>query len=284
MPELPEVETIVQGLKEKIAGQRISRVTLNLPKIVRSDLKEFLSSLPGQVIERVWRRGKFIIIDLSRDHSLIVHLGMTGQLTYVSSAAPLLKYTHLTLQLENNDLHQLRYRALRQFGYIRLVDSGQLKGVESLAKLGPEPFELTLEQFIHLIGAHRGRIKPLLLDQGVIAGIGNIYADEILYRAQIHPRRPADSLTPLHLKKIYHAMREVLVAAIEKRGSSVQDYVTSDGEAGEYQRLHQVYHRQGQPCFRCGALIAREKLGGRSTHYCPRCQRYIVYTMKGARI
>ncbi len=276
MPELPEVETVVQGLKEKITGRRISQVTLNLSKIIRSDLKEFLNSLQGQVIERVWRRGKFIIIDLSRDQSLIVHLGMTGQLTYVSSAAPLLKHTHLTLHLENNDLHQLRYRDLRQFGYIRLVDSDQLKDVESLTKLGPEPFELTLEQFMNLMGARRVRIKPLLLDQGVIAGIGNIYADEILYRAQIHPRQPADSLTPLQLKKMYHAMREVLVAAIEKRGSSVQDYVTSEGELGEYQRLHQVYHRQSQPCFRCGALIAREKVGGRSTHWCPRCQKYIA--------
>jgi formamidopyrimidine-DNA glycosylase len=276
MPELPEVETIVQGLKEKITGQRISRVTLNLSKIIRSDLKEFLNSLPGQFIERVWRRGKFIIIDLSRDQSLIVHLGMTGQLTYVSSAAPLLKHTHLILQLENNDLYQLRYRDLRQFGYIRLADSDQLKDVESLTKLGPEPFELALEQFTHLIGVHRGRIKPLLLDQSLIAGLGNIYADEILYRAQIHPRQSADSLTTLQLKKLYHAMREVLVAAIEKGGSSVQDYVTSDGELGEYQLLHQVYHRQGQPCFRCGALIVRDKVGGRSTHYCPQCQRYIL--------
>ncbi len=268
MPELPEVETIVRGLQKQIAGKKIVGVRVILPKIIRGEERDFITPVSGYTIQKVWRRGKMIVIDLAEGRSLLVHLKMTGQLVFSSAEAAVTKHTHLILEL--SDGQQLRYLDMRQFGYFCLADASLVAG---LTPSGAEPLDISGDEFKILMQSRRARIKSLLLNQSFIAGIGNIYADEILHRAGIHPLQHTHTLSETQIAKIYQAMQEVLRQAIEQRGSSISDFVDSSGQKGNYQRYHRVYQRQGQPCFTCREKITRIKIGGRSSHFCPNCQK-----------
>jgi len=272
MPELPEVECVVRGLRVRIMRRSIQRVTVRLPRIVLGSPLDLAENLPGSTFEDIRRRGKLIIMNLSRGLSLLVHLRMTGQLLYLPIDAPLEKHTHLILHLADHG-HQLRYRDQRQFGWLQLVETPRLENHPQIAQLGPEPLEISAEAFVRRIGARRRQIKPLLLDQTAIAGLGNIYADEALYRAKIHPLRRASDVSTLKLKRLHRSIQEVLREAINCSGTTVEQYRGVDGETGDFQGFLRVYERQGRPCGRCGRLIVKIRVGGRGTHVCPRCQR-----------
>jgi formamidopyrimidine-DNA glycosylase len=276
MPELPEVETVVRGLRAALPGRRILDVRLGKTDFI-DDPVALEESLPGARIVEVSRVGKFIRLELLRGGPaaiadqrlyLYVHLGMTGQLTLRERGYPVAPHTHGFFALD--DGRELRYTDIRRFGRIRLVGASLAAGFRSL--LGSEPLEITLEEFRARFGGRRARIKALLLDQGVLRGLGNIYTDESLFRARIHPARLASKLTESQMAALYHAVREILTAAIRLRGSSISDYVDSEGNRGEFQRLHRVYQREGKPCVRCAAKIRRVIVAGRSSYFCPHCQ------------
>jgi formamidopyrimidine-DNA glycosylase len=271
MPELPEVETIARGLGATLPGRRVVSVRLGKTDFI-DDPAAVKRQVPGARIVAVRRYGKFLLLDLEtvdRAFSLLVHLGMTGRLVTSDAKAPIPRHTHVLMALD--DGRELRYTDVRRFGRMGILADGAEES--RLGSLGIDPLEAPEREFIALLHGRRARIKALLLDQTVLRGIGNIYADESLWRARIHPRRLGANLTPQEIGRLYRAMRKVLEEAIEARGSSIADYVDSDGNLGGFQRLHRVYQRQGQKCFRCGARIRRAMVAGRSSHFCPQCQR-----------
>jgi formamidopyrimidine-DNA glycosylase len=276
MPELPEVETVVRGLRASLPGRTILDVRLGKTDFI-DDPVALAEQLPGAQIMDISRLGKFVCIKLlptgPADNPearlyLMVHLGMTGQLTTRHPADPVAPHTHGFFALD--DGRELRYSDIRRFGRILLIPESLIAVFRG--RLGPEPLETTLEEFRARFGLRRARIKALLLDQGVLRGVGNIYADESLFRARIHPARIAARLTQTQLATLHRAIREVLTSAIRLRGSSISDYVDSDGNRGEFQRRHRVYQREGKPCVRCGEKIRRVTVAGRSSYFCPRCQ------------
>lgn len=274
MPELPEVTTIVNELKEEIVGKKIDDIEVRLPKIVRGDI----SKLIGQKIEKVERRAKLIIVRLS-EGNLAVHLKMTGQLFYLPpgreqtmSGEKENKFTHVIFHF--SDGSRLLFNDLRQFGYIKVLTHDQLT---QLVKndYGIEPLEsaFTAEKLQEIIYTHPTmRLKALLTDQSIIAGIGNIYADESLWEAKIHPLTQADALADGEIKALYRGIRKVLAEALQYRGTSMDTYRRTTGEKGEYELHRRVYRRDGEPCSRCKTTIKRISVGGRGTHFCPRCQ------------
>ncbi|MCL6481263.1 MAG: bifunctional DNA-formamidopyrimidine glycosylase/DNA-(apurinic or apyrimidinic site) lyase [Firmicutes bacterium] len=274
MPELPEVETVARGLATVLPGRRIAAVRLGKTDFI-SDPAVLQASLPGCQIAAVRRYGKFLLFDLlpsngaGRSGTLLVHLGMTGQLVVQPAAAPVAPHTHALLTLD--DGRQLRYTDVRRFGRLALVSAEDLRA--SLAALGPDPLELSAAEFCTRLGRRRARIKSVLLDQRTLRGLGNIYVDESLWRAQIHPTEQAARLGPARLKRLYRAIRHILREAIRWRGSSIANYRDAAGAPGGYQQRHCVYGREGKPCLRCRAKIRRVLVAGRSSHYCPRCQR-----------
>ena len=273
MPELPEVETVVRGLQTVLPGRRILKVRLGKTDFIE-DPAALERDLPGRRINGVRRHGKFLVVELGRSHkdsatlSLLIHLGMTGQILVCPPDARIAPHTHVFLGLD--DGREFRYVDIRRFGKMRLLANGSPE--TSLQKLGSDPLEISQEQFSALIHSRHARIKALLLDQSVLRGMGNIYTDESLWRARIHPARRGSSLKPDGLRRLYQAVRDVLIEAIRLRGSSVSDYVDSEGRPGEFQLRHRVYQRTGKTCFRCGAVVRRSVVAGRSSHYCPRCQ------------
>jgi formamidopyrimidine-DNA glycosylase len=276
MPELPEVETVVRGLRASLPSRTILDVRLGKTDFI-DDPVALAERLPGTRIRDVTRLGKFISIDLvpcgpatelAEPFHLIIHLGMTGQLTTRLSGDPVPPHTHVFFALD--DGRELRYTDIRRFGRILLVPQSRIALFRD--RLGAEPLEITLEEFFTRFGSRRARVKALLLDQGVLRGVGNIYADESLFRARIHPARIASNLTPTQLTALHQSVREILTAAIRLRGSSISDYVDSDGNRGEFQLRHRVYQREGKPCTRCREKIRRVIVAGRSSHFCPRCQ------------
>lgn len=273
MPELPEVETIARGLRATLPGRRIVGVRLGKTDFI-DDPAAIEREIPGTKILGVRRHGKFLLLDLEsanqdpRNFALLVHLGMTGQLVRCDARAPIVPHTHVFFALD--DGRELRYTDVRRFGRMAVVEDGVQE--KSLGSLGLEPLEASEEQFVNLLKNRRARIKALLLDQTVLRGIGNIYADESLWRARINPKRLGANLSPKELRRLYRAVQAVLHGAIEARGSSIADYVDSDGNSGEFQQLHRVYQREGKKCFRCGTAIKRAIVAGRSSHFCPHCQ------------
>lgn len=270
MPELPEVETVARGLRDPLVGHTISGVTVRWPRTIAAPSPDkFSEQIVNRQVVSVRRRGKYVVIELDRGF-LLIHLKMSGQLRVASAGEPLDRHTHTIFDLE--DGRQLRFRDVRKFGRVHLVDDpGQVTG-----NLGPEPLadEFTLAAFRRLLARRSGRLKSLLLNQQFLAGLGNIYADEALFAARLHPLRKANSLSPDEQERLYQAIREVLSRAIAGRGTTLDDqgYTDADGQTGSYQEQITVYGRAGQPCKRCGAPIARIVLGARSTHFCPRCQ------------
>jgi len=274
MPELPEVETVVRGLRPRLKGRRIVRLEIRQPLVIRGSLAAFRRSLRGARIRRIRRHGKHIVLELSsglnhaRAVSWVVHLGMTGQFYVCRPEAPRLKHTHVVARLSSGE--QLRYRDPRRFGKMLLLREDQL--ADYFAPLGPEPLRISFDTFARLFAGRRAPVKNLLLNQNRLRGLGNIYANEALFMAGIHPARAAGSLGRAELERLYRAMRNVLRRAIAEQGTTVADYRTAEGEPGDYQNFLRVYDREGQPCPRCGSTIERLVLAGRSSHFCPQCQ------------
>ncbi len=273
MPELPEVETVARGLREQITGRRIVAVRLGKTDFI-DDPAALERDLPGARIESVARHGKFLLLRLEPSGgnggrlSLLIHLGMTGQLAPRPPEYPIAAHTHVFFALD--DGRELRYTDIRRFGRLALVAEAQLEKI--IGPLGADPLEISAEDFRARLAGRQAMIKALLLDQRFLRGMGNIYADESLWRARIHPARHAARLTLEEARQLRRAIRDVLAAAIRFRGSSVSNYVDAEGQPGSYQQRHRVYQREGKKCFRCGAKIRRMIVAGRSSHFCPRCQ------------
>jgi len=269
MPELPEVETIANGLNRRVAGDRIESVWVgSKPEPLKSPALEISRTLEGAEVERVRRVGKHIVFDLRSEKNpesqWIVHLGMTGKMLVASPEAELPPHTHLVAKLGSG--RELRFVDPRRFGRLE-VRRGSFHGP------GAEPLEIAVEEFAGLFHRSQAPIKAALLNQKLLHGVGNIYADEALFRAGIRPRRRSHTLSRAELGKLHAALKKVLQAAIAAGGSSVSDYVDADGEAGFFQIQHRVYGREGKPCTKCKGAIKKIVVGGRGTHYCPRCQK-----------
>ena len=278
MPELPEVEVVRRDLEKEIVGRRVKTVDVRGARSVRRHRSgaEFASRLEGRTIARVERRGKYLVHRLDDGQALVVHLGMSGQLLRPASAKdPLAKHTHVVITFTQGG--QLRFVDPRTFGEMFVADPDTLgEHVEELRHLGMDPLEESMqwEGFGRLLTARRTKLKPLLMDQKFLAGIGNIYSDEILFAAGLRWDRPSDSLTPEEVRRLYRAMVEILQSAVKHRGSSLSDaqYVDLFGKPGGFQALHAVYDREGLACPRCRRIIVRERTGGRSTYFCATCQ------------
>lgn len=270
MPELPEVETVVRGLRDEVVGRRFTHVSCHWPpQIVGLSPEAFASRLVGRCVEALNRRGKFIVFDLS-EGALLIHLKMTGRLYVAARGEREEADRWLRAVFEMDDGRELRFSDLRKFGRLYLVSQAS----QVIGGLGPEPLsdDFTLDEFLARLARRRGMIKPLLLNQRFIAGIGNIYADEALWLARIDPRRRADTLKPHEAERLYYAIRTVLEDGIRYEGASVNWYRKADGATGSYQDHFNVYRRAGQPCSRCGASIHKIRVGQRGTHFCPTCQ------------
>ena len=290
MPELPEVETIVADLRPHLAGRTIVRCELAFPTIVRHpEPEEFVDSIAGMRIQAVDRRGKYILIRLSAHATpsppsattptpwggvdLVVHLGMTGQLRLFDPVTPLEKHTHAVFTLD--DGRQLRYRDPRRFGRLLLGTEDGLLTAKKMPRLGPEPIDpdFAAEELYRRLKRRRAPLKAVLLDQGAVAGVGNIYADESLYRARLRPSRIASTVSKQSARRLHQAMRESLQLAIVNRGSSVDTYRDAWGEVGGQQEKLLVYGRAGEPCFTCGRPLSSMRIAGRTTVFCRHCQR-----------
>jgi len=281
MPELPEVETVARGLQKSVAGRRIVSVRLGKTDFI-DDPAAMEQHLPGRQIEKVERYGKFMLLRLSargnadahpengdvEAASLLVHLGMTGQLAPCAAVQPSAKHTHVWFELD--DGRELRYTDPRRFGRMAYLTGPGL--AEELTVFGADPLSVSTEEFVSRIRSRNGQIKALLLNQSILRGVGNIYADESLWRAKIHPMRRGSELTKKQAQLLRRVLQDVLRKAILARGSSISDFLDAEGQPGEYQRHHRAYGREGKRCYRCGAAIQRVIVAGRSTYFCPKCQ------------
>ena len=275
MPELPEVETIRRSLVPRLLARRIERLDVFLPKAVKGmDVEEARTRLTGQVIGGLGRRGKYLLLELAGGDCLAFHLRMTGQLLLRASGSQREDHTHLVFALSGGE--DLRYLDQRKFGgFNYLVPGGTVPA--GLAELGPEPLaEGFTPAVLHsILTGRQGPLKGVLLDQRRMAGIGNIYADEILHRSGLAPTRVAGSLDERETSALCGAMRTVLAEGIAHRGTTRRDYVDGDGRPGQYQERLRVYGRAGEPCLSCGGEIVRLVVAGRGTYYCPRCQPHL---------
>jgi formamidopyrimidine-DNA glycosylase len=273
MPELPEVETVANGVHARVRGQRIVRVwTSGKPQTFKSPESEIAETLTGKWIERVRRVGKSIVMDLKKnpakktnDAQFLVHLGMTGRLLVSQPEVSLPPHTHAVLSL--GDGREVRFVDPRRFGRLSVV-----KQPGGYTGPGAEPTTISVEDFSQLFKGRKLAIKAALLNQSILHGVGNIYADESLFRAGIRPRKPAGKLTRAELARLHKALQAVLAHAIKLGGSSVSDYVDADGVRGFFQLQHKVYGRAGEDCSDCGSALKKIVVGGRTAIYCPRCQ------------
>jgi formamidopyrimidine-DNA glycosylase len=281
MPELPEVETVARDLRPRILGATISGARVTWPRTVRTHTPEaFDAAVAGRTVEAVGRRAKLVVVELSGDAALTIHLKMTGQLFVVPADAPEDPYVRLVLELA--DGRELRFRDIRKFGRIGLYGRDavtgdlvtEVGGAAVFAAFGPEPLDpaFTVRDFRRSLRRRKGRLKSLLLDQSFLAGVGNIYADEALWAAKLHPLRTAGTLRPADERHLYEAIRTILAEAVARRGSSIDDYTAPDGDGAMQERLD-VYQRTGEACRRCGRPIRRIVVGIRATHFCTWCQR-----------
>jgi formamidopyrimidine-DNA glycosylase len=277
LPELPEVETVVRDLRPLLSGRTITGAWAGKPKLRRAWKKTWEKELVGAKVGEISRRGKWILLALSdKAHGqrpvgmLLIHLGMTGQFTVVPAATPLQAHTHRVFDLDNAT--QLRFRDIRRFGSVEWypTEAAALAGIGE--SLGPEPFDIPAVEFAHAVRSSMRTLKAILLDQSVVAGVGNIYADEALFRAGLHPERRGNTLTYAECDRLRVAIETVIARAIDSRGSTIRDYVGGSGLRGGFQNEHAVYGRTGEPCLTCQKEIVRVVLGGRSSHFCPTCQ------------
>jgi len=272
MPELPEVETIRRTLAEHVSGRTIKAVELYWPDAVVSwGNLGFTEIVSGRMIEGLGRRGKYLLFGLSGGWTLVAHMRMTGRLLYYKQAELPAKHTHVLFRLDQGELH---FNDVRKFGRLVAVPTSEHLLLPSLAKLGPEPLEsvFTPEVFSQRLGTQKRPIKSALLDQEVVAGLGNIYADEALFLAHVNPWRPGHSLNEREIQALHGAIVKVLRAGIAAQGTSFRDYRDANGEKGAFQEQLYVYGRAGKPCRDCGRPLEKGRLGGRTTVFCPRCQ------------
>ncbi len=270
MPELPEVETVVRALRPLLNGRSFTEIRNYWPRhIDRPTFDEMQQRLHGRCITNLSRRGKYILIHLDDGQTLIIHLRMTGHLAVVDDGTAPDKHTHTIFGLDNGQ--ELRFRDPRKFGRVYLVNAAE----EVVGKLGPEPLapDFTVEVLRGRLQGRKRQLKPLLLEQSFVAGIGNIYADEALFHAKLLPTRTADTLTGKHIVALHDAIQHVLQIGIDREGASIDTYVKPDGEKGDMQNAVLVFRRTGQPCYICSTPIERIILGQRSTHFCPNCQK-----------
>jgi len=283
MPELPEVETVRRGLEPHLAGARLLRVTQNRPDLRFPLPPRFAERLTGAVIERLERRAKYLLAPLDTGETWVTHLGMTGRFTigglqpgrFHNQAGGVEKHTHLVVETDRGGV--IAFNDARRFGYMDLIPTDALTDHPWFKGLGPEPLGEGFNA-AQLAAAFKGRIqnvKATLLDQRIVAGLGNIYVSEGLFRARIDPRRAAGSLKPRKVARLVEAVKTVLVEAVEAGGSTLRDYRSADGALGYFQHSFRVYGREGEPCPdpKCSGVIERIVQGGRSTFFCPKCQR-----------
>lgn len=269
MPELPEVETIARGLHKRVAGDRIESVWVgSKPEPLKSRPREIVRTLEGATVRRVQRVGKHIVFELESaegsNAQWIVHLGMTGRMLVASPELEVPQHTHLLARLSSG--RELRFIDPRRFGRLEVRNT-------VFAGPGREPIGISLEEFAQLFHKSKAPVKAALLNQKLLHGVGNIYADESLFRAGIRPRRRANSLSKAELARLHSAVQDVLKEAIAAGGSSISDYVDAEGEEGFFQLQHRAYGREGQPCLVCKSPIKKIVVAGRGTHYCPKCQK-----------
>jgi formamidopyrimidine-DNA glycosylase len=265
MPELPEVETVVRGLQGPVVGRTFTAVTVDWPRSVRPSPEALRLRLPGRRVAALTRRAKYLVFHLEGGGALLIHLKMSGNLRVEPAGEPMPGHVHIVFELDNG--HQLRFQDTRKFGRVYLVDNP----AEVTDRLGPEPLApgFTAAKFRALFAGRRGRLKPMLLKQEFLAGVGNIYADEGCFRAGLDPRRPVQSLAPAELNRLHRGLRAALRTGIMHRGASLDAVY----RGGEFQNHFRVYGRTGEPCVKCRTPVRRVILGGRSTHFCPRCQQ-----------
>lgn len=287
MPELPEVETIRMGLAKLLPGKKIADVWHDWPKSFPNAPSDVARFLVGAQVEKVHRRAKVLMIELSSGYSLVIHLKMTGQLVFVGrkrygGGHPTedlvgdLPSRATRVIIDFTDGSKLFFNDQRKFGWMRLLPTVEIPEIDFYKKFGPEPLEddFTAQMFIEQLKRRKNSaIKPVLLDQTVIAGVGNIYADESLYAAKIHPEAKVSNLSGAKLVALFSDLRSILRLSIEKGGSTDKNYVDSEGRKGSYLSFAQVFRRQGQGCPRCGTNIIKIRVAGRGTHICPRCQK-----------
>jgi len=266
MPELPEVQTIVTSLRPHLIGERFERVRLLRQDILTPPGLPLRFHLEGKIVADISRRGKKIIISLDGGERFFIHLGMTGRLTIEKSNDPMQKHTHLVLEL--SERRELRFHDPRRFGGIWWLGRD---GAHD-DKMGPEPLEMRSTELKERLARTRRAVKTALLDQSLVAGLGNIYVDEALHAAKIHPLTPANELSSIQVSKLNRAIKSVLKRALLHKGSTLRDYRNVDGTPGAFQKVHRVYDRAGQPCLICRTPIQRIVIGGRSSHFCPACQ------------
>lgn len=266
MPELPEVETIKRELEKTILNKKIAEVVIHNPFVIKEPSKEkFKQGLSGAVIKNILRKGKALIFELSNAKFLLVHLRMTGQLVYPGKG----KQARVSFKLSGGK--QMDYNDRRILGELRLVDNW--KNLKFFKTLGPEPFDLDVNKFKAMLSSKKTKIKPLLMDQAFISGVGNLYAAEALFRAKIHPERSAAALSEKEKENLFKEIKDVLNEAIHYGGSSLDQYVQLSGKPGDYVKHHKVYDRENKPCLICKTPIKRIALAGRGTYFCPKCQK-----------
>jgi formamidopyrimidine-DNA glycosylase len=272
VPELPEVETVVRDLRPHLTGRRITSIESGRKALRKPWKKRWNAELLDQTIRAVSRRGKWIVCDLDAGRRLVFHLGMSGQLKVVGADSERESHTHLVFGLEGP--RQLRFRDYRRFGSAALYDSpAALERFFARSHLGPEPFGLDAAYWRAQLTKTARSLKAVLLDQRVVAGVGNIYADETLFQARLHPKVAGRDLDPAAADRLRRAISTVLTRAIARRGSTIRNYVGGEGLEGSYQREFRVYGRTGGPCPRCATPIECLRVAGRATHFCPTCQR-----------
>jgi len=271
MPELPEVEAVANSLAPKIVGRRLlsCRILTDRWRTLKKDYR--LEECSGRIVTGVNRRGKMLLLHFEHDRTWVVHFKMTGGFLWEKATTPMNRHIHAGFGFDGLE-EELRFRDVRKFGYIRCFATSLLSSDAGIQNLGPEPQGLTLQEFQERIKNRKGRIKSLLLDQSFIAGIGNIYADEILFRSGIHPLIRADRISRAKRKALHSAILQVLREAVSAGGSSIRDFRDSEGKPGRFQSSHQVYSRKGENCPVCGKIIGRLLVGGRSSFFCPGCQ------------
>lgn len=271
MPELPEVETVARDLRALLTGRSLTGVRRSRKGLRQAWSRSWEKKLVGRRVDAIQRRGKWLLLGLDDGAFLMVHLGMTGRFTVVDPSAPSDKHTHVVFPLDNTN--ELRFRDPRRFGSVTYF-ADHTSWEEFLAgRLGPEPWDLDPTVFHAQLERTRRPVKAVLLDQTVIAGVGNIYADEACFAARVDPRRLGNAVRPPVAERLLSSVRDVLTRAIESRGSSIRDYVGGNGSTGGFQHKFQVYGRTSEPCPNCTRPIRSIRLAGRSTHYCPRCQK-----------
>lgn len=272
MPELPEVETVRKGLENLVLGKKINEVKVYWPRIIESpNVDVFKINLIGETLEKVERRGKYLIFKWTH-FDMVSHLRMEGKFEFHSSDDPLMKHSHVIFKFD--DETELCYLDVRKFGRFVLLPKNTAENYKGIKKLGPEPIpaDFLFEPFFEQLKKKKKAIKPLLLDQLLVTGLGNIYVDEALFRAQIHPEQEADTLTKQEVKRLHQEIINVLGEAVEAGGTTIRTYKNALGDAGTFQISLSVYGQHGESCPRCGSEILKKKVAQRGTHYCPQCQ------------